>query len=227
MTFSQPFIVTCPSCGKRLQVPAHLAGKRAKCSCGQSIVVPSMPGLPVQIAAAKEPSNSVTLGYRSPPAAHSETARAHEQTALIRQAILYSSLLLLLIGGIFAFRHFSSSKPAVPPPPSLGEDADVEKMIQEDNGTEARQWLADQHGRMLSGMNDNQAKYHIDEWYKMGATKVYAFGGGLSLSVALELPANPAQRKTLFDWVNQWHQGSHTPPMTDVGQKYLLVRLRL
>src|SRR5438045_132117 len=113
-TVQQAFVVNCPSCGKRLQVPPHLAGKRAKCSCGQSIAIPTMAGLPAQAAGSATDARSVPLGYRA-PAAPADDA---------------------------------------PPAPS-------------------------------------------------------------------------PKRKALIDWVNQWHEGTSTLPMSDVGQKYLLVRLRL
>lgn len=34
-------IVTCPSCGRQHQVKPELAGKRAKCSCGQILTIPA------------------------------------------------------------------------------------------------------------------------------------------------------------------------------------------
>lgn len=222
---AEGFTITCPSCGKRLQVPPNLAGKRAKCSCGQSLLVPATPGATAQLAtAANVPPAS--LGYRSATAPSAATN--HEHSALIRQAILYTLILLVIVGGIFSLRFIGSSKSSSTTP-ALGEDADVEQMMRDENGTEVRAWLADRRGRMLSGMTDTQAEHRIDDWYNMGATKVYAFGGTLSMTVALELPANPAKRKALFDWVNHWHQDmpNPIPPMSDVGQKYLLVRLKL
>jgi hypothetical protein len=224
----QNFVVTCPSCHKRLQVPPHLAGKRAKCSCGQSIAIPTMPGLPAQAAAAATDARSVPLGYRSPVATKDDVAKAQEHKALIRQAVLYSSVLVILILGIFGLRflglgHSGASAPALP-----GEDAMIMQMIRDEDGTEAKEWLAGRRGRMLSGMSETQAENRIDSWYKMGVTKVYAFGGVISMTVALELPPAPSpKRKAIFDWVNQWHEGTSTLPMSDVGQKYVLVRLRL
>jgi hypothetical protein len=224
----QNFIVTCPSCHKRLTVPPHLAGKRAKCTCGQSIAIPSLPGLPAQAATPAPDARSVPLGYRSPAATKDDTARAQEHKALIRQAILYSSIFVILIVGILVLRRVGAARSTATAVPTLGEDAMVEDMIRNEDGTEAKEWLAGRRGRMLSGMSDSQAQNRIEQWYKMGATKVYAFGGGLSMTVALELPPAPnPKRKVLLDWVNQWHEGSTTRPMSDMGQKYLLVRLRL
>ena len=82
-------------------------------------------------------------------------------------------------------------------------------------------------GRILSGMTTSQAKRQVDAWYNMGAVKVYAFGGMMTLSVALELPKDPAKRQKLFDWVNDWNTRQFIARVNDVGQNYLLVRLHL
>jgi hypothetical protein len=221
MEVFEAFTIQCPACGKSLQVPPQLAGKRAKCSCGQVLQVPATPNQAAQAA-------GLTLGYRgASPKGHSPN---EEHAAVIRQAIIYSALLVLLVGLVFAVRfvgtrYSANSKAAVAATP--GEDAMVSEMIDNENGTEAREWLAGHPGRMLSGMTTSQAQSRIDQWYRMGATKVYAFGGVLSMSAVLELPADPAQRKALIDWTNDWNAKSLVKPTPDVGQKYLLVRLRL
>jgi hypothetical protein len=223
MTVTQNFTVVCPHCGRQLSCPPQLAGKRAKCKCGQSILCPTSPG---QAAQAAGPTANVPLGYRT--ADKSAATAGGEHSALIRQAVLYSLILALIVGAVFGLRYLGGSRGgSASAKPSLGEDAKVEDMIANEDGTEAREWLAGRPGRMLSGMTSSQAEHRIDDWYRMGATKVLAFGGGFSMNVALQLPADPAKRKALFDWTNDWNARSLIPPAADVGQKYLLVRLRL
>ena len=36
-----------------------------------------------------------------------------------------------------------------------------------------------------------------------------------------------AKRKELFDWEKKWHSEMDIKPSVDVGQKYLLIRMRL
>lgn len=225
MTVTQSFVVTCPSCGRHLTCPAQLAGKRAKCQCGQSILCPATPGQPAQVAA---PATGNTLAYRgASPSNTAKNAAGGEHSALIRQAIIYSVLLAVLVGAVVGLRSLGGGGKAKSSAPALGEDDKVESLISDQDGTEARQWLADRPGRMLSGMTSSQAEHRIDDWYTMGATKVYAFGGTMTMNIALELPSDPAKRKALFDWTNDWNAKSLIPRASDVGQKYLLVRLHL
>lgn len=238
------FVVACPGCGKRLTVPPAMAGKRAKCSCGQALIVPMTPGGVAVAAPARTAtvapgvaglaghgaggSGTVPIGYRGPGAPKSgDPARAQEQSAVIRQAVLFTVLLAVVVGGVFALRHFGKSMGGgSAATAALGEDALVEEMISDEGGMEAKEWLAERPGRMLSGMTTSQAESRIQRWYEMGAVKVYAFGGMATMNIALELPADPPKRKAMFDWVNEWH-GPMRPAMKDVGQKYLLVRLRI
>ncbi|HEY1683510.1 MAG TPA: hypothetical protein VGG19_01990 [Tepidisphaeraceae bacterium] len=204
-------IINCPGCGKRLKVPASLAGRNAKCPCGQSIPIPG----------ASATAGAAPIGYR--PVTKEPVNEEH--SAVIKQGIFLSALLIVLVGVIFGVRKLGSSHAIAPP--SLGDDAKIQKMIDEQNGTEAREWIDAVPGRMLSGMTISQAKRQIDSWYKLGAAKVYAFGGLMSLGVVLELPQDPVKRKALFDWVNDWNDRSFLPTVKDVGQKYLFVKLHL
>jgi hypothetical protein len=195
----EPGTPQCPSCGFSL--------KPAKRTSGASAA-----------AAAAPPA----LGYAT--AKRGDAARAMEQSNLIKQAILFVLAIALVGGAIFAMRFFSGGSA---PKTGLGEDDDIIAMIKDEHGTEAKKWLDTNSSRMLSGMTRSQAEYKIDQWYKMGATKVIAFGGLVSMTVALELPTDPAKRKELFDWERKWHSEMDMKPAVDVGQKYLLIRLRI
>jgi hypothetical protein len=195
----EPGTPQCPSCGFVLKAQKKATGVAAA-------------------AAAAPPA----IGYAS--AKRKDSAKAMEQNALIKQAILLVLGIVLVGGAIFAVRLLSGGKASKP---GLGEDDDVAEMIKDESGTEAKQWLETNSARMLGGMTRSQAEYKIDQWYKMGATKVIAFGNGMSLTVALELPSDPAKRKELFAWEKKWHTDMDRKPAVDVGQKYLLIRLHI
>ena len=46
----------CLSCGKSLSAPANLAGKRPRCACGSTVVVPALP----------PPVTTATFEFESP-----------------------------------------------------------------------------------------------------------------------------------------------------------------
>lgn len=210
----------CPSCRNPME-----PGTRQCPSCGFDVKTgkPGAVASKVTGAAAAAAAAPRAIGYAS--AKRGDAAKAMEQKNLIKQAILFVGAIVLVGGAIFAMRFLSGGgKPAGP---GLGEDNDVAEMIKDESGTEAKKWLEGHTGRMLSGMTRSQAEYKIDQWYKMGATKVIAFGGVMSMTVALELPKDPAKRKELFDWEKKWHTEMDRKPAVDVGQKYLLIRLRI
>ena len=209
----------CPSCRNPME-----PGTRQCPNCGFDVksgqkgaVASKTAGAAAAAAAAPR-----AIGYAS--AKRVDAAKEMEKKNLIKQAILFVGAIVLVGGAIFAMRFFSGGKSAAP---GLGEDDTVTAMIKDENGTEAKKWLADHPGRMLAGTTRSQAEYRVDQWYKMGATKVYAFGGLMSMTVALELPKDPAKRKELFDWEKKWHTEMDIKPSVDVGQKYLLIRMRL
>ncbi len=208
------FTADCPHCGKRLKVKPQLAGRLVKCTCGKTFTAS------VTVAAAVESGPAVPVVSKREMA---ETAIRNDQ---LKKLVLIGLLVLLVIGAWAAWRVLSGGGKAASP--GLGEDATVEELITSEDGTEARLWLDGRKGRMLSGMNESQAEFNVDQWYKLGALKVYAFGGLMSRVVALELPHDVTKRQSLFEWVNKWHTDMQdVPKMKDVGQKYLLVRLKL
>ena len=148
-----------------------------------------------------------------------------EKQAAVKIGVAVVVLGVLVTGAIFGMRFLTGANE--PAAPMLGDDAKVLRMIKDENGTEAREWLAAHPGRMIGGWTRSQAEFRIDEWYKLGAKKVYAFAGITTLAIALELPEDPQQRKALFEWENNWHKEMFIEPAKDVGQKYLLLTMRL
>lgn len=212
---SDGLTVSCGKCNKRLKVKAESVGKRVKCACGNIFTASGGP-----VAAAGRggiPGNA--------RASRQAAAQQEERSALMKQLFIGIAVLIVVAGAIIGVKQFGGASANAAP--ALGEDADVEEMISDQNGTEARKWLSEGHGRMFSGMTDSQAQGYIDKWEKMGAKKVIAFAGVMTRHIALELPSDPAQRAEIFKWGNQWNAESRIPPAKDVGQKYFLVRLKL
>ena len=78
-------------------------------------------------------------------------------------------------------------------------------------------------------MARQQAEALADRLFGMGAATVYAFGGGMTMPVAVELPDDPAKRTVPIDWYrNPYDEDAPAAEKTrDVGQRYLLAYTRL
>ena len=148
-----------------------------------------------------------------------------ESSGGLKVAALALVALAVVVGAVFGLRHLAGG--GAPAGPALGEDATVREMVREESGTEARKWLSEGHNRVFMGQSEKQSAYKTDQWYDLGATQVIAFGGRMSTMIALELPADAAKRKALFDWEAQWHREMGKKVATDVGQQYLLLRMRI
>jgi hypothetical protein len=133
-------------------------------------------------------------------------------------------LLLAAIGGGVWYLHAANKSDY--PPPQAGEDSSLIKFLDDNSAKEARQWLNDNPERMLTGMTRSQAAHFLDRLYDMGATKVYAGGGLACMWVVVQLPDDPAKRKTLIDWQHAW-TNDYVKPASDVGQRYLQAGLHL
>jgi hypothetical protein len=94
----------CPGCGKSLKAPAKLAGKRAKCSCGQEVQVPT----------ADSPSGPTAV---APPPAFPEKKSVDIPTGavgLVLAAIFFFGILIapgemwsVMVGGILGTAGFA------------------------------------------------------------------------------------------------------------------------
>lgn len=109
------------------------------------------------------------------------------------------------------------------PGPLAGDDVRLLSFLRENQATEARQWLNAYDGRQMAGMTREQAFRHIDHLYELGAQRVLAYGGQVSVSLVIQMPDDPQRRKELFAWHRQNNTGIVAPPAVDVGQRYLLV----
>ena len=61
----------------------------------------------------------------------------------------------------------------------------------------------------------------------MGAKRVMAFGAGVSTTLAIELPDDPAKRKQMLDWANKWNSELGYNPEKDIGQKWVVLAMHV
>jgi hypothetical protein len=145
------------------------------------------------------------------------------KSGVLRLVFLMGVLGVLIVGAVLGIKKFGGTHRAAGP--QLGEDADIEEKIQGEFNKDVRAWFAEDHSRMLGPWTESQALGQADRWQQQGAKRVLAFGARLSLIVVIELPDDPISRKQIFDWQANWH-GQHMQKVwTDVGQKYLMIRL--
>ncbi len=136
--------------------------------------------------------------------------------------------LLVLVGAFFGFKHFQGAGGTNNGKPMVGDDQDAITMIHDYNGTEINEWLqTGRNHKMVMGMTLEQAEGFGKARYSQGAKKVYAFAV-VSTNLVVELPDDPAQRKTLIDNYNQWMKEHFAAePTKDIGQSYLIYKMHV
>ena len=146
---------------------------------------------------------------------------AKETSGKRRIAVIGILTVVFLAIAIFIVRR---RWPAAPPadPVNPADAPIVDKLGQ---GAEAREWLKADEGRSLSGMNHKQSVFKIDQWYDLGAQRAIVFGRGSS--VGFELPSDPAKRKAVFEFQKKWNADNNFPVVTDNGQKWIEIQMRL
>ncbi|HEV7299055.1 MAG TPA: hypothetical protein VGN72_06775 [Tepidisphaeraceae bacterium] len=151
-----------------------------------------------------------------------------EQKAQIKKLLIPLVGIALLVGVVFGARQLVGESQAdyttLP-----GDDGEFQRLADRDGAFEAREWLAANNARGVVGFfwTRNKTSMMLDRWYNDGAKKVLAFGTSpMTASMAIELPDDPTQRKTFIDYANQWRREKERgkPPVTDVGQKYVIIR---
>lgn len=150
------------------------------------------------------------------------TDNSAEKSQLIRLAVILAVIAVAIGGSIFGIRMLKGSGPTGP---QLGEDADIQAKMQDEYCKEIHAWFQEDSTRIMGPWSESQALSHADQWQQMGAKQVLALGSRLSMVAVIELPDDPAKRKALFDWQAEWHRNHLTKVWTDVGQKYLMIRL--
>ncbi|MGB7158974.1 MAG: hypothetical protein WBD40_12955, partial [Tepidisphaeraceae bacterium] len=162
-----------------------------------------------------------TLAARYPTHGRRRVVAQEEDTsASKKKLVLPLAILVMLVGvGIFAGMALKGSKRQA----MKGDDAKITEMIEDENGTEVKEWIRAHNRHMIHNMTQGQVIGFADRLYGMGAVKVYAFGEMISATVAVELPDDPAMRKALFDFEKE-HNGFRSKT-TDVGQRFFLLHM--
>jgi len=149
-----------------------------------------------------------------------------DKSRTIKQVTIVVALVVAVIGAVFigkfAFSRLGNKTSDVKMP---GQDAEATRMLAENMPMEAKDFLASHKSRMI-GTQWTQAKavLKINQWYEMGAVKVYVPSDGLiARSVIIELPQDKEKRAALIGWqrVNEDENG-HIVTIKDEGQKYVI-----
>jgi hypothetical protein len=150
-----------------------------------------------------------------------------EQSQLIKIVIVLAIIVTVIGGSVFAIRYFAGSHSTATGAGAtqLGQDADVQSMMQDQYYKEVHAWFQEDSSRIMGPWSQSQALSQADRWTNMGAKTVYAFGSRMSTVAVIELPDDPAKRKQLFDWQAQWHREHFEKVWSDMGQKYLMIQV--
>jgi DNA-directed RNA polymerase subunit RPC12/RpoP len=218
----------CPSCGGTM-----LPGAVICVTCGFNLktgkrmsTVMGGPDPDAAAAAAPRPGGPGLPMY--PTTSRPARAESQRDVGAIVKLVAIPLVLVAVIGGaVFGYKKLAGEKDTGP---ALGDDREVRAMIKDDGATELKQWLKEGNTRMVTGMTREQADGLADRLYEMGAKKVIAFGGVMTMTIAVELPdaavpENKDKRKAIFDWYKRKYE--ETLPVAsrkrDVGQQWLLV----
>ena len=182
--------------------------------------------MPTAAAAA---ATMATPASRAPDLASAYPTRGRARTVVQeedagqsnKKILIPVAILVMLIGGAIFAALAMKGGVLGPKKVLLGEDAKIIEMIEDEGGTEVKEWIRAHNRHMIHNMTENQVNGFADRLYAMGAVKVFAFGEMISASLAVELPADPAQRKKLWEFEKE-HNGFRSK-QKDVGQQYFLL----
>ena len=110
-----------------------------------------------------------------------------------------------------------------------GEDGSFMTRKDRDGAYEAKAWMEQNNSRGIIGFEWTRDRTirKIDEWYAQGAKNVFSFGQSpFTRALAIELPDDPAKRKVIIDYAEQFRVDrfqNTKPPVTDVGQKFVIL----
>ena len=177
---------------------------------------------PPRAAAAPAATGAPSMASAYPTRGRGRTVAQEEDTSESRKKVIVPLAILVLVigGGIFAvlgLKGGALGKKKV----MLGEDAKIVEMIEDEGGTEVKEWIKAHNRHMIHNMTEGQVVAFADRLYSMGAVKVYAFGEMISASLAVELPTDPEKRKKLWEFEKE-HNGFRSK-QKDVGQQYFLL----
>lgn len=231
----------CPACGARHPWVPQLAGRRMRCRCGAGVPVPQEDpsGDPVEreseflppadfLPFADDDADEVTSGER-PGQAEEYDLSPHPHTYASEKrrwgpwVVLVVLAAGIAVGTTWYFRRAAEhSKRELR---ERGDDAEVQRLCREYHDFEIQQWMRTNPRHVLQGIDADIARKMADELYGRGAQRVIAFGEAISGWLAIELPEDQGQRKSLFEWAANWQEGLGRRGAADVGQHYILLKM--
>ena len=228
---------TCPGCGMELSTGRKPAKRSATAGAGAATAAPG---------AAKGAGGSRALAVAA--TALATTGKVIDTAYTIQlwiRRIVLAAVILIVVGFIifakirswtrggsdYASDDFGDVRPMTPADERRAMDEAAAETLKEENAIEARVWLK-KGERVVFNLGKEKTASTVEELYRIGATKVTAVGfvddsDMMATVLVIELPANPAARKKLFDWADRTEKklandGGYDHERTkDVGQKYL------
>jgi hypothetical protein len=211
----------CPDCSKNMD-----PGSIICVHCGFNLKT----GMKMNIgrpAKSKPPAKKLGSAFGGIPTRKNPVIVEDNKAQLLKMALpaaLILVVLLAIVGYHFIVKHGGSTAGDTP---TNKDDAEVVRLTDEYGAKEIHAWFKENPLRLAGEYSPTQAIAKADEWQAMGAKQVLAFGAMMTRSLAIELPADPQQRKALFDFENKFADKHHYPGAKDEGQKYLLLNLGL
>ena len=155
-------------------------------------------------------------------AAEAEADKSRTMKHVIIALVLCVAVVGVIFGGKFVFSKIGNRNASAANLP--GDDAEAMRMLQNDEPIEAKEFIEGHKSRMLGTQwTQSKALAKIQEWYDMGAVKVWAFTGLISRQVVIELPQDPDKRKEFLNWATYFNDPTGQKVIKDVGQKYLII----
>ena len=178
------------------------------------------------VGADGKPSATAWVGVTK-SAREKASAQEADKSRTMKQVIIALVLCVAVVGVVFGgkFLFKNMGKKGAQTANLKGDDAEATDVLQNHDPMEAAEFLKAHQSRML-GTQWTQAKAlaKIQQWYDMGAAKVWVASDGLIAREAIiELPQDPAKRKALLDWATVWRDPTGENQIKDEGQKYLVV----
>lgn len=221
-----PGAAVCISCGYDLRTGQYVNTQVDTGDDGEEPAAPKKKKKKkAALASSSQPSATAWVGVtksKREKAAASQVDNSRTKKQVVIAIVLCVAVLGVIFGGKFLFKRTGGGNQAASNLP--GNDAEAIRMLKNDEPIEAKEFIEGHKSRML-GTEWTQAKAlaKIQQWYDMGAVKVWAFNGLISRHVVIELPQDPAKRKALLDWSSIFLDPTMQKWIKDEGQKYIVL----
>ena len=158
------------------------------------------------------------------PSARNRPKVAEDKKSEFLKLLVPVALIIVVIGAVILVKVIAGHTGGSAAQNSgKGDDPEVATKMDDENPMEVHAWFKQNASRMMGELSQRQALGKADELEQMGAKKCYAFGSMMCLCMAVELPADPEQRKAIIAYRNKWNTERHYAAVKDEGQKYILL----